>query len=283
MKNILLPTDFSENSWNAIKYALQLFEHETCKFYLLNTYTPPIYQIEYALMIPDKLGMVDTARSNSVEQLNDFKDRMHKEFRNPKHTIETMAIFNTLIQEIILFVKEKAIDYVVMGTKGASGTKGVLFGSNTVQVFKNVKCPVLAIPENFPFETPHEVLFPTDYSIDYKESQLKPIRDILSAHSSRVNILNVVPENGLSEWQEKNKDTLETYFKDIAHIFHSVSNATVVNAIEKFQIKAKINLLVMINNKHSFFENLFFKSNINQIGFNLKIPFLLIPSKLLKA
>ncbi|WMI69527.1 universal stress protein [Mangrovimonas sp. YM274] len=280
MKNILLPTDFSENSWNAIKYALQLFENETCKFYLLHTYTPPIYQMDYALLIPDNLSMVDTARTKAVEGLNNFVERIHKEFPNSKHTIEYQAIFNTLIQEIIIFTRQKEIDYIVMGTKGASGTKGILFGSNTVHVFKSVKCPVLAIPENFTFETPHEVLFPTDYSIQYKEIQLKPIRDILSAHSSRINILNVEPDIGLSDWQESNKAILDDYFKNMAHIFHSLSDLTVVEAIAKFQVKAKINLLVMINNKHSFFENLFFKSNINQIGFNLKVPFLLIPSKM---
>ena len=36
MKNILLPTDFSENSWNAIEYALKLFEKKSCNFYLLH-------------------------------------------------------------------------------------------------------------------------------------------------------------------------------------------------------------------------------------------------------
>ena len=55
MKNILLPTDFSENSWNAIKYALQLFKTETCKFYLLNAYTPIIYDVEYVLGIQHNL------------------------------------------------------------------------------------------------------------------------------------------------------------------------------------------------------------------------------------
>ncbi|WP_299528057.1 universal stress protein, partial [uncultured Lutibacter sp.] len=36
MKNILLPTDFSENSWNAIKYALELYKKTACNFYLLH-------------------------------------------------------------------------------------------------------------------------------------------------------------------------------------------------------------------------------------------------------
>ncbi|MEQ9582104.1 MAG: universal stress protein, partial [Arenibacter sp.] len=34
MKNILFPTDFSLNSWNAIKYAIELFKDAPCNFYV---------------------------------------------------------------------------------------------------------------------------------------------------------------------------------------------------------------------------------------------------------
>ena len=40
MKRIIIPTDFSENAFNAIAYALQLFAEESCTFYLVHTYTP---------------------------------------------------------------------------------------------------------------------------------------------------------------------------------------------------------------------------------------------------
>ena len=278
MKNILLPTDFSDNSWNAIIYALQLFKNETCNFYLLNTYTPAIYQVEYTLVEPAQFGMFDAIKDNSQKNLNDFEMRIKKEFKNPKHHVESMSVFNTLIQEIKDVVENKDIDYVVMGTKGATGAKEILFGSNTVHVFKNVKCPIIAVPNNFEFETPHEILFPTDYEIDYKNHQLKPIIDIISLYKTRVNILNVSYGYDLTEAQIVNKKTLEENFKTTAHLFHSVNNQDVSEAITNFQLKIRINLLIMINNKHSFFENLFFKSTINQIGFHLNIPFLVIPS-----
>ena len=283
MKNILLPTDFSQNSWNAIAYASQLFKNETCKFYLLNAYTPVIYHVEYVLVSPAQYGLGDAVRENTLNQLDDFKVRIKKEFKNPKHTIETMAAFNTLVSEIKEVVEKNKIDYIVMGTKGATGATEVLFGSNTVQVFKNVNCPILAIPNDFDFETPHEVLFPTDYEIDYKDHHLKPLVDIISLFNTRVNILNVSYGYDLSEIQEEHKKILEKTFKKMAHLFHSVSNQDVADAITNFQLKARVNLLVMINNKHSFFENLFFKSTINQIGFHLNIPFLVIPAKTYKA
>lgn len=279
MKNILLPTDFSDNSWNAIVYALQLFKNEKCNFYLLNTYTPAIYQVEYVLVEPAQFGMFDAIKDTALKNLNDFETRIKDEFKNPKHHIESMAVFNTLIEEIKEIVEKKHIDYVVMGTKGASGIKEVLFGSNTVHVFKSVKCPILAIPAGFGFEKPHEVLFPTDYEIDYQDHHIKPITGITALYNTRVNILNATYGDDLTKIQEGNKHKLESYFKNTAQLFHSVSGQTVADAINNFQLKARINLLVMINNKHSFFENLFFKNAINQIGFHLNVPFLVIPAK----
>lgn len=278
MKNILLPTDFSENSWNAITYAIQLFKNETCTFYLLNTYTPEIYHVEYVLVEPAQFGIANTAKENAVNELHNFKTRIKKGFYNPKHTIETMAVFNTLISEMKDIVKSKLIDYVIMGTKGATGAKEILFGSNTVHVFKNVKCPIIAVPDGFDFEKPHEILFPTDYQISYKSHHIEPLIDVISLYNARVNILHVSYGYDLSEQQEENKKNLEEYLKKVAHLFHDVSNQTVEEGITNFQLKARINLLVMINNKHSFFENLFFKSTINQIGFHLNVPFLVIPS-----
>ncbi len=52
MKNILLPTDFSDNAYNALRYAAELYKEEDCTFFLLNTYTPPIQHAKYAMDTP---------------------------------------------------------------------------------------------------------------------------------------------------------------------------------------------------------------------------------------
>lgn len=279
MKKILLPTDFSENSWNAITYALRLFEKEECTFYILNTYTPAIFHIDYVAVTTAQFGLVDAMRKASEESLDTLMTKINNQFNNPNHTFSTISSFNTLALELEELQKGKLMDMIIMGTKGATGAKEILFGTNTVHTLKNAKCPVLAIPSDFEFESPIEILFPSDYKIDYKDNHIQPILDIADQYHARVNILNVRYGNELTELQVQNKQKLETYFKKIAHLFHDVHNQNIPEAITKFQMKAKINLLVMINNKHSFFENLFFKSTINHIGFHLNIPFLVIPSK----
>lgn len=278
MKKILLPTDFSDNSWNAIKYALQLYKNDTCVFTLLNTYTPFIYQYQDINDSAFEMELIEINSKTSKDKLESLSKIIEQEYSNPNHTFSQISSFNTLTDEIKSLYKANVMDLIVMGTKGATGLQEVLFGSNTIHSIRSAKCPIIAVPSNFEFETPCEILFPSDYQIAFKEKQLQPILAIANQYHSRVNILNVRYQDELTENQKKNQGTLQQYFSKTAHLFHDVHNQNVPEAIIKFQQKTQINILAMINNKHSFFENLFFKSNINQIGFHLTIPFLVIPS-----
>jgi len=278
MRQILLPTDFSENSWNAISYALQMFKDYECTFHLLNTYTPIIYHIEHVLGYPAQYGLGDAVRETSQENLKDFIYVIEREHPNPKHKFETYARFDSLISGIKEFMESHDIDLIVMGTKGATGAKEILLGSNTVHVLKQIKLPILAIPSDFKYEATHEILFPTDLEVDFKYIELRLLESIASSNQARLNVMHVSEKNKLTPKQEKNKHTLETLFKNSAYLYHNIRKMDVAEAINKFQVTHKINFLVMINNKHSFFENLFFKSTINQIGFHLNVPFLVIPS-----
>lgn len=278
MKNILLPTDFSDNSWNAIQFAIQLFKDEKCNFFIMNTYTPIIYDVEYMNPGVEGFNLIDVVRSTSEKGLDKLQQKIDNQFKYPNHTYHKISSFNTLTNEIEDLHKEHVMDLIVMGTKGATGLAEILFGSNTVHVIKNVKCPVLAIPSNYAFEAPDEVLFPSDYEVSFNEKQVKLIVDIAQSYSSKVHVLNTTYGADLSKNQVENKQKLGKLLKKVTPLFHSVSNQSVTGAISEFQLKMRINLLIMINNKHSFFENLFFKSTISQIGFHLKVPFLVIPS-----
>jgi nucleotide-binding universal stress UspA family protein len=280
MKRIILPTDFSENAFNAIRYALRLFESESCTFYLLNTFTPAAYYVGInAVSTYSALQLEQMASKNSRIGLDTVEDRINKEFSNSKHIFVKLAAFNLLTSEIISLVESHDIDMVVMGTKGATGAKEVFMGTQTMYTIKKVKCPVIAVPSDFHYEVPKEILFSTDFKFDPDNRFLQIVRDISEQHTARVNILNAYYGEPLNDTQNGNKDFLDSYFQSTAHIFHTAEGVDVIEAVEEFQIKHKINFLVMIHNRHSFFENLLFVPVINQIAHHTHVPFLVIPSE----
>ncbi|WP_189604509.1 universal stress protein [Salinimicrobium marinum] len=172
---------------------------------------------------------------------------------------------------------QKNMDLVVMGTKGATGAKEILFGSNTVYAMQKVTCPLLAIPSQYVYKTPKTLLFPSDFGTDFSKNPLQIVREILHQKTCRLDILNVDFGISLSEFQMQQKCFLREYFKAEDFRFHSISEKSVPEAVNKFQEDHLVDLLVMVNNKHSFFENLFFRPVVNQIGFHIKIPFLVLP------
>ncbi|WP_282081033.1 universal stress protein [Aquimarina algiphila] len=279
MKQILLPTDFSDNAFNAIKYAMHFFKHEEVTFYLLNTFTPVSYHAGYLIENPTLYGLEDVAMVNSKRDIKRTEEKIRAEFDNPKHSFVRLSAFNTLIGEIEEVLEKYAIDLIVMGTKGATGAKEIFIGTHTMYTIKKVKCPVIAVPSNFEFEAPKDVLFPTDYNFNVNNAFLPLIKEICDKHICRLNILNAYYGVPLNDDQQKVKDFLDIYFKDNAHVFHIADGMDVLEAVEDFQKKYKINLLVMIHNKHSFFENLLFKPVINQVAYHTNIPFLVIPSE----
>tara|TARA_R110000868_G_scaffold136879_1_gene350054 strand:+ start:30982 stop:31821 length:840 start_codon:yes stop_codon:yes gene_type:complete len=276
MKKILLPTDFSDNSFEAIGYALRLFKNINCRFFLMHTYIPPVYNAEYLVGSPGLIGLGDVMQETSRTQLEKLKNRLQKEYNNPKHSFEVHTAFNTLLNEVMETVESEGIDLVVMGTKGATGAEEILFGTNTVHIIKKAICPVLVVPPNFEYENPLEILFPTDFDIAYNKKILAPLLDIADEHGSQINVLHVSTGYELTENQEKQKDGLEKILEKRAQ-FHDVSSNEIINAINAFQAKEKINLLVMVQNKHTFFERLFIEPVIKKIGFHVTIPFMVIP------
>ncbi len=274
---MLLPTDFSENAYNAIRYAQELYKDESCLFYLLHTYSPPIYYVEYASFSSEQIGLDDFYHAKAMEQLEELKQNLENSFKNPLHQFQLKAAFNTLMDEVLEMVENVNISVIVMGTKGATGTKELLFGSNTVHVIKKAKCPVIAVPDGFAYETPKEILFPTDYEISYKTKALKELLYLANEHISRIDVLHVATGHPLTDLQIANRERLENLLKPFAHVFHDMPNNEVINGINEFQLKNKINLLVMVMNKHTFLERLFLKPVIKKIGLNLHIPFMVIP------
>lgn len=278
MKRILLPTDFSKNAWNAIDYALQLFAQETCHFLLLHTYTPMILSWDALSSSPTQMEILEDIKETYDRDLEELLENITSKFQNPKHTYSTLSSFNTLPLEINEINQREPLDLVIMGTQGATGLKRVLFGSNTIHVLKNATCPVMAIPSSYSFEKPSEVLFPSDFLVPFQQKQLQPVLEIASQYNARLNILHIKTKGELSEQQLNNKHQLTELFKNEIVLFHEMEASSVPEAISEFQFRSKMDLLVLIKNKHSFFTNLFYKPTIERIGFHLNVPFLMIPT-----
>ncbi len=280
MKRILTPTDFSDNAWNAILYAIETYRDVPCEFYLLNTYELNPVQL-LTTVSSQRIGrFYQGIKVESEQGLKMILDDIQNSKPGLEHNFKTISKSGSLLDTINRLIQLYSFDMVVMGTKGATGAKEAFLGSNTQKVIKNISnCPILVVPEDVYFEKISEIAFATDFKRLYHQEEISPILDFAKNHNATIRMIHVYDQPGLDNIQHYNSNTLEQYFKKVNYDFHVISDfSTTEKAIETCIEELEINLLIMINYEHSFIERLTKEPVIKKMTFHTNIPFLVIPS-----
>lgn len=278
MKNVLLPTDFSENSLNAIRYALRLFEESACNFYLLHVIKSSDIGIGDSpyLVSPSQIKDVytQTAKTRLRDTLNQISTKIST---NKKHKFYAITDHNFLVESIRQQVSEKKINMIVMGTKGATGLKKIIVGSNTGDVITKVHCNTLVVPENATFKNLKEIAFPTDFSMLYNINVLHPIVSFTEKHNAAIRILNISKKDAvLNSDQSKNKELLEDYFSNLDYSFHFLTNKKVEDAVQCFVESRNIDMITMVAKNLNYFQHILFHTKIERISYHTDVPFLVL-------
>lgn len=279
MKNILIPTDFSENSWNAVKYALEFFKETTCDFYLLHVTLIYNYASGESPVMPlPAVEVIDkTILKQSKTNLKKLVKKIELLPHNAKHHFYTLNNYDYFIDAVKNHVDEKSIDLIVMGTKGASGLKKVMIGSNTGDLITRVKCPVLIIPENAAFKEIKEIAFPTDYHLFYPTKILNSILEFTKMYDSALRIVHIAKKDEeVTDFQLENKEFLENFFAEEKHSFHRITNKKIEDGVQCFVESRDIDMIIMIAKSLNLFQRILFRPTVEEISYHTDVPFLVL-------
>lgn len=271
--NILLPTDFSDNAWSAAVYALHLYKDVECKFYFLHSTKMTVSSLSN---FSNKLLRVMS--DNALKELNELKSMAENSNANANHEFDIILSSNDLQSAIDTIIDNRSIDLIVMGTKGTTGAKGFLLGSNTVRIIKKVKnCPILIVPDEFDFVKPTQIAFPTDFNRFYGE-EIVPLKRLAELYNSKIRVLHINEEDQLNQIQEYHLEMLKKDLKNYEFTFHWMPDySKKTQEINDFIETLHINILVMINYKHSLIESIIKEPIIKKIGFEPIVPVFVIP------
>lgn len=259
---------------NAINYALEFFKYEKVEFYFMHAYQREVYDHEDLVSRDHFEGILERVKTQSEANLKDLLTRVKDMAPNPRYTFHSISVFGSLVEETNQIADSKNIDLIVMGTKGKSDDRKIVFGSQTFQVLKYVQCPVLAIPKNYTNTQPKRILFPTDYLIPYKRRELKLLCDLAAPYRSIVDVLYVSKVEKLSIRQEDNQTFMKGTICKTEINFITENSREVAKTIQNYIKANDVDMLVMVNTQQSFLENMLFPSNIDKVSLDLKIPLL---------
>jgi nucleotide-binding universal stress UspA family protein len=281
MKNILVATDFSNNAYCALFYAVKLLESKKCTFYLLNTYSELTSLKDKVLPGFGGKKVVKQLDNESKEKLTSVFHKIVLDTENPNHVFETISQKGALVPVIKQKIKELNIDLLVMGNKGLTETADIFFGSNTIQTISEMEtCPVLAVPGEMNYVVPKEIAFVTDFEKDCSQKSIAPLLYVASITKAAIRVIHINDKKMLTPAQESNRKLLALCLQTLENTFHIVhefdDKAKVIDVVLK---TLKLDMYAMVNYKHNLFEKLTHEPVIKDVSMYTDLPFLILPTR----
>lgn len=272
MKKILFPTDFSEAADNAFVHALEFAKIVNAELVLLHTFELPVYDNQFS---PENYNVIFD--SFQLSQFDMFKEEIPKLHAiAQKRNLDKIKLTHRLMDGNLLYnikkaIKEEKIDFIVMGTSGATGWEAFFLGTNTGNVLTAVDVPVLSVPLEANFKKIETIGFTTRYRAKDKKA-LQDVLKIAKKTNAKVKCLYVKTNDSdvsaatIKQWEEE--------FVTEPIQFSIIPSDNVHDTILDFILFKDIDVLAMLTYKRNFFVELFKPSLTQKFSNTLDIPIL---------
>lgn len=265
MKKILFPTDFSEASVNAFKYACKLAENVDTKIDVITVFHLPASDV--ADLPPNYYTRLIEEQGDILgEKLQKFVQNGNSEVVDNKEVIYGMFV----PQEITSYAASRGHDLIIMGTKGSHNLMEKLMGSISTHTMMQAPCPVLAVPEAAVFEPVTRIAYATDFSLNDAHS-VKKLIGIAQRLGAETFFVHVETDGAVG----KMGDTIEIEHYPFEYSDFSVVNSTsIMEGLDNYMEEKEIDWLSLFMPRRRLWERLFHSSFTRKMTFHTKKPVL---------
>ena len=272
MKHILLLTDFSDTSKNAIDYALKFFEKDLCQFYVLHVHKMGSYTVDNLMLTAATENIYNSIIQEQKDALNTLISDIETTNDNSKHRFEALVDYDDFIDAINQIISIKNIDLVVIGSNGKTGAQEVIFGSNTLNVIRRVNCTTMVIPENYAFNENKDALLPLDCTDSLHGDALIELHKFIKDYNYKLHVLRITAEGDQCEYEFYDQSNLTA----MAHQYYVVHDVPVHHATNSFVQIKNIGLTAIITHKEKFFHRFIKGSTTTKLNNSLHVPLLVL-------
>jgi len=274
MKTLLVLTDFSQAATHAAKYAALFAKQLNTERILLFNKLQSITTIPSTpLVLTKTLTAKEEALSNLKQLANELK--FLKATNTELMYTAKEGSLDDLTNELI---GKYQVDFVVMGLTGKSKLEQTLIGSNTLQVAKTVSKPLLIVPELSKLTPISKIATVLDL-LDLKQANIvsNVLKSLLNERDIELHVMSQEHDNiPLDSLHNHNFHAVKEKFSPYKPSYYTISGIDFVFEVLNFTKEHRISLLVHIEKKRNFFENLFMADVTEKMAYISHIPLLLV-------
>ncbi len=287
-KKILIPIDFSDYSMKACDLGINYAHKIGGEVMIMHAYFSPYfpaaiplgdtlaYQVNEEESVQHILKRVQKDMENICTQI----DRKMKSGELPKVKYTYILREGLPEEEIIAYSKEYRPTIIVMGTRGSNQKDMDLIGSVTGEIIDVNKVPVLAIPENVPFEDlakARNIAFATSFN-QRDLVAFDIFMDLMKGYDIQIHLFNISTSN--DEWNEIRLTGIQEYFKkhypDADISYTVLEDGDLLTVIEKFIRSKHIDMMAFTTHRRNILARMFNPSIARKMLFHTDTPLLVL-------
>lgn len=188
MKKILLLTDLSEASHNALRFARSFFSDTLADFHLLCVHPVDPKSIHNPLLV------VETPPSPFADQLQEVVTGLRREATNDWHTFRSSACPGQLINVVQRSLETESYDFVVIGPQPDDTDD--LFGNSAIALVHLLKANILVVPRQATTQRPvHQIVLAADFAELKNAKLLNPVKELVALKGATLTLLTIDTPN----------------------------------------------------------------------------------------
>lgn len=253
MKKILIPADFSELSEFALHIAENVAKSLDAEIHALKVL--PVPGDAYFDEKGNMLNCHDYDMTRFEKDRLDNETKIKEWLKDSSNPVHVVVKFGHLVDDLVSYVKDQAIDLVIMGTSGAHGWKELFIGSNAEKVVRYSPVPVLTIKCDRPDWEIKNILLVNDFRQPQKQN-LDLIKALQIVFKARLHLLKIEKhkESNREVFQNMEKFTTLNQLENVE--FHIQNDRKVEDGIFYFAHDHNIDLIAMGTHGRTGWEHL---------------------------
>ncbi|MFT7084550.1 MAG: nucleotide-binding universal stress UspA family protein [Vicingaceae bacterium] len=252
----------------AFEFTNDFFTGDNFKYVVATVYDIPRGGTSSLFSLMEKL------RNQANDEMDSFMEALKKKYPTIHATAESVVLQGSFADQVIGLANDSNANFVVMGTKGASGMKEVLLGSNAADLVNDATLPIFAIPQEYERKNIKNILLSYDGN-SLTDNTISFIGVLSRAFKLPINLFHVrtKADQPIQNWGE-----IENRFNDHHISLYEAFAETFEDGL-KSEIADLNSLLVLVSRKKSFWNRLMRGSQSKKAIMHFHLPMLVLPEK----
>jgi len=268
MSTVIVITNFSASSRNALDYTCAFVHNPQTQVLLLNIYSFP------GLFSNDAIALAAMSETIANDERKLQAEYDWAKAKYPHINLQTEMVSGTFMEVLRQQEAEEGLSLVVMGADGHYNDL-LAWDVNIIDAFADLKTPVLVIPATVQYRPVQRIAFAVNYYRKNLQAPVAKIRRIMQYTQAQLYVINVVaPTEVIDEEAENSKRSLQESLADLSPEYYEPSFASIFSAIDRFTEEKQIDMLIVIPSRHGIWYNIFKQSHTKGLVYLNHIPVL---------